>query len=775
ALRRVPSGTKAAPNTGTGSGAVPGPVSPRMEELFFQSALADSSLALPGLPAQSTPRCPGQRSQRVQQQVRLTLARRSRKTTVPNGNARAHSASPSRRVEVSPPTSPEFPRGRFSYSTFRYGTHTHPGPTFRVGALLDHSFGSNSNHHYAFSEAPRVTRSPLSMVHFERSHRKSLIQEAAPKAAFQQSMKIGARQSYRQTAEEERGGGMMLSVAQPVDGLARLARVRKDGQEVRRMMSHATSVVSMEVDTGRQQEVEPPVHTYFGAPGASPPEMTLERAMSLLSLDDEDTLVRAACHIQNQCLKSADAKKIVYYLSGIEKLLQLLCSDNEVVQRFAAGALRNAVYQSNENKMEVQEKDGLATILQALKSSRDVETRRELTGLLWNLSSNDLLKERLSREALSVLTKSVLVPSSGMSEGDNPKDELLADAAVFHNATGCLRNLSSAGPDGRKAMRECENLIDSLVYYVRGAVADHKTDDKSTENCVCILHNLSYHIAAELPQKYARVLRESRQIWETELSEPPDFFFSPQQQLERQCPLLEDNANPQGIEWLWSAITFRMYLSLMARSVRHCTQEAAVGALQNITAGIGAMSEAITFTVAQRENGLQHVKKMLEEGESDVKRMAVSLIRNLSRYWELHPDIVKQVLPEVVTMLPNDDTGTDLPTEVTAHLCHILNNLSQSNRQHVRAIVNEGALPKIINISSQDNGYGPTRAGQAACVLLHTMWKHSDLHGVYNKVGSYGKTCFVSVRTSHCQRDQLWGFCLLGGNLAELSFVFVYF
>lgn len=27
-------------------------------------------------------------------------------------------------------------------------------------------------------------------------------------------------------------------------------------------------------------------------------------------------------------------------------------------------------------------------------------------------------------------------------------------------------------------MRECENLIDSLVYYIRGAVADHKSDDK---------------------------------------------------------------------------------------------------------------------------------------------------------------------------------------------------------------------------------------------------------------------------------------------------------
>lgn len=50
------------------------------------------------------------------------------------------------------------------------------------------------------------------------------------------------------------------------------------------------------------------------------------------------------------------------------------------MQRAAAGALRNVVYQNDENKMEVKEKDGLATTLAALKGSRDVETRRELTG-----------------------------------------------------------------------------------------------------------------------------------------------------------------------------------------------------------------------------------------------------------------------------------------------------------------------------------------------------------------------------------------------------------
>lgn len=61
-------------------------------------------------------------------------------------------------------------------------------------------------------------------------------------------------------------------------------------------------------------------------------------------------------------------------------------------------------------------------------------------------------------------------------------------------------------------------------------------------------------------------------------------------------------------------------------------------------------------------------------------------------------------MPELVEMLPNDDGDTQLPAEVTASLCHILNNLSQSDKQHVKAIVNEGALPKIISISASDTG-----------------------------------------------------------------------
>lgn len=38
--------------------------------------------------------------------------------------------------------------------------------------------------------------------------------------------------------------------------------------------------------------------------------------------------------------------------------------------------------------------------------------------------------------------------------------------------------MSSAGPEGRKKMRECVGLIDSLVYYIQGAIADHEPNDK---------------------------------------------------------------------------------------------------------------------------------------------------------------------------------------------------------------------------------------------------------------------------------------------------------
>ncbi|KAM9327602.1 plakophilin-2 [Pholidichthys leucotaenia] len=784
-----------------------------MEEVFFKSALppqdssvlGDSSLALPAdTSLGSSTKLDPKRSQRVQQQVQLTLARKARRSLSSDGITLqkqksfdgsdgfstdmkvresgiynhsvsiSHLQKPSRRVEVSPQASPELPPSHFTYNTYHYGTYTHPGPSHShaVGTLQCRSVGPDSFRRYAFSESPLGPRTFVSTAVRGSSSRRSLKQTAGSKFGFanstlQQNGEYGSRWNHRQSMIKQEkstlpghNGDMMLGFDEPDEGLSWLTQVRKEGKRSFRLNSYPPSTTSLEVDVGRHldipvQQIKTENVTTLKSEN-KPLEMTLERALNLLTEDDEEKLIHAVSFIQNQCFQSADAKKKVQHLCGIGKLLQLLNNDSEEVQRLTAGALRNVVYQSNRNKMEVKENDGLALIIQTLVGSHDMETRRQLTGLLWNLSSHDVLKEHLPRNALSVLTRSVLVPGSGMSEGENPKDELLADADAFYNATGCLRNLSSAGPDVRRAMRDCENLIDSLVYYVRGTIANYNTDDKSTENCACILHNLSYQIESELPQNYTQILRESRQDLATQPKTLGCFSYRGAkitEHQERQLPLLEEKANPSGIDWLWCPITVRMYLSLVACSMRHCTQEAAIGALQNITAGNGAVAEAIAFTIVQRENGLQHIKKILEEGETKVKRTAVLLIKNLSRYQELHPAIANQVLPELVRMLPSGDSHASMPGEVTASLCQILVSLSQSDMKNVKAIINNGGLPKVINISNIENGYGPSRSAQAACVLLHTMWKHTDLHSALRRSG-FKKSDFINARTTRVMNSK---------------------
>ena len=52
--------------------------------------------------------------------------------------------------------------------------------------------------------------------------------------------------------------------------------------------------------------------------------------------------------------------------------------------------------------------------------------------------------------------------------------------------------MSSAGDYGRKKLRECDGLVDALIYLVRKAIEKANIDNKSVENCVCVLRNLSY-------------------------------------------------------------------------------------------------------------------------------------------------------------------------------------------------------------------------------------------------------------------------------------------
>ncbi|XP_075066602.1 plakophilin-2 [Mixophyes fleayi] len=486
------------------------------------------------------------------------------------------------------------------------------------------------------------------------------------------------------------------------------------------------------------------------APVMSEVDMTLERAVSLLQSETSSVywLTAAASFIQHECFQKLEARRQVYSLGGISRLLRLLNHSNEDVQRASCAALRNLVFEDNDNKLEVFEQRGMSTLLKLLKETQDLEIKRQITGLLWNLSSNDQLKNALVREALRPLTTSIIIPCSGWREGEYSKHEILSDTDIFYNATGCLRNMSSAGPEGRQAMRECDGLIDSLVHYVRKTVADHMPDDKATENCVCILHNLSFQLEAEVPNRYSQNFGlQDRNMSQDDKN--VGCFGTRSRKIKeewRDAPVTEEVSNPRGVEWLWHSIVVRMYLSLIAKSSLNYTQEASLGSLQNLTAGKGPMPFSVAQTVVQKENGLQQIRKMIFVSNPGVKRTAVSLLRNLSRHYSLHNEIARELMSDLVRALPDSSPDCNIANETSASICYILNNLISDNSQNARMLVQNGGIQKLLNISSRDINL-TTKTGKAASLVLYNLWSHHDLHSTYKKA-MYKKTDFVNSRTT---------------------------
>lgn len=189
-----------------------------------------------------------------------------------NSLSSSHVRRPSRRVEVSPPQTPERPHRRFNHSSIYYGTYSHPALSqlHRVNTLLDRSYASDSCGQYAFSEGPRVAHLQTSSAPRERLHQRSFrrpaVQSVFPEAAFEQSVSCGPHRSYSLAVDEEeeclaqgRCGDFPPDAAQKDDDLAWLANSRRQTRKLSRMMSYPPTFNCAEGDMGRQLEVDPPV------------------------------------------------------------------------------------------------------------------------------------------------------------------------------------------------------------------------------------------------------------------------------------------------------------------------------------------------------------------------------------------------------------------------------------------------------------------------------------------------------------------------------------
>ncbi|KAL9853918.1 plakophilin-2-like [Geothlypis trichas] len=128
--------------------------------------------------------------------------------------------------------------------------------------------------------------------------------------------------------------------------------------------------------------------------GSPEVEMTLERAVSILKSENTQSTSRilaAVTFIQHECFQKAHARRKVFSLGGIPKLLQLLEVQNEDIQRAACGALRNLVFEDNDNKLEVSEQKGIPVLLRLLRHTRDIETKKQITGTAFSAARREVL------------------------------------------------------------------------------------------------------------------------------------------------------------------------------------------------------------------------------------------------------------------------------------------------------------------------------------------------------------------------------------------------
>lgn len=467
--------------------------------------------------------------------------------------------------------------------------------------------------------------------------------------------------------------------------------------------------------------------------------MDMQTAVMNLRDPDPSVQVTGAAYIQHECYNDADAKNEVRRYKGIPELVKLFNSESQEVQRYATGATRNLIFENMENKVALIEEGGIPQLVEALKEPDD-ELHKNITGIFWNLSSKDNLKEKLAKETLSELTERILIPLSGSGTADTIQ-QTPSEADIFYNTTGCLRNLSSVNEKTRQHMRETSGLVESLVGYIKASLEDGKTEDKGVENAVCVLRNLSYQLYNEMPPSAMLRLEGPTRGQDTGKAEPIGCFTQQSKKAKKKqvnlSTLSEVSRVPKGVEWLWHPQIANVYSRVLRQcEINSTTREAASGALQNITAGDKRWASVLSQLSVEQERVLPLLLDLLRTNNDLELRSITGLLRNLSRHAKDKNDMATKVVNNLLMKLPEDGHQKEPSSEVVVNICGILNNLVTSSHVAARDITFFDGLPKLVGIrNSHDNSPGKTRASKAAATVLNNMFQYKKLHKDYKQKG----------------------------------------
>ncbi|NWH72371.1 PKP3 protein, partial [Piaya cayana] len=479
-------------------------------------------------------------------------------------------------------------------------------------------------------------------------------------------------------------------------------------------------------------------------------DIDLPSAVKYLIASDPNLQVLGAAYLQHKCYSDSNAKKQARSLQAMPKLVKLFNSPNQEVQRHATGAMRNLIYDNTENKLALVEENGIYELMRTLREPDD-ELRKNVTGILWNLSSSDNLKDRLARDTLEQLTDLVLVPLSGLG-GSGVIQQNPSEAEIFYNSTGFLRNLSSASQQTRQKMRECHGLVDAMIHYVNSSLEVGKSEDKSVENAVCVLRNLSYRLYDEMPPSSLQRLEGHRRNNSSTVTGELVGCFSPQSKKAREHYLNADivtftevSKDPKGMEWLWNPQIVGIYNRLLQRcELNKHTTEAASGALQNITAGDRRWAGVLSRLALEQERILNPVLDRVRTADHHQLRSLTGLVRNLSRHARNKDEMSTKVVSHLIEKLPGGAGDKVPPVDVVVNIIAVLNNLVVESPMAARDIVYFDGLRKLFFIKKRRDSPDSEKSSRAAASLLGNMWQYAKLHRDF-KMKGYRKEDFLGL------------------------------